>query len=73
METMAPMKNDLKKIRKRLGATQAEMARRLGITQSYVSRIESGMARPSGAVQLLLGHMRNHADLIWHLRSGGGK
>lgn len=37
----------LRRARRKAGLTQAEMARRMGTTQSSVARAESGLVRPS--------------------------
>lgn len=37
----------VKKIRKRIGMTQIDVAERCGIYRSYLSRIESGKANPT--------------------------
>lgn len=42
-----PRLNELKEWRERLGLTQAHVASSIGITQSYLARIESGHANPS--------------------------
>ena len=45
------MLNDrLKEIRKRVGITQAEFARTIGIASNTVSQIENGQRNPGGAV-----------------------
>jgi DNA-binding transcriptional regulator YiaG len=47
-------KLDIAKLRKRLNLSQAALARRLGVDQSTVQRIEAGKRPPSGPVQMLL-------------------
>ena len=39
--------SDLKKIRKRLGLTQSELAKRAAISQSMIAKMESGILDPS--------------------------
>ena len=41
------MKNNLVQIRKQLGLSQKEVARRLGYERSYISNIERGVDVPS--------------------------
>lgn len=41
------MKNNLVKIRKQLGLSQKEVARKLGYERSYISNIERGVDIPS--------------------------
>ncbi|MEM3364022.1 MAG: helix-turn-helix domain-containing protein [Candidatus Micrarchaeia archaeon] len=41
-----PTMLEMRKWRERLGKTQVEVAKALGITQSYLARIESGTANP---------------------------
>jgi predicted transcriptional regulator len=38
--------SELKRIRKRLGITQGDLAQRAGISQAYVAKLESGQADP---------------------------
>ncbi|MBU7031516.1 MAG: CBS domain-containing protein [Theionarchaea archaeon] len=38
--------SELKRIRKRLGITQEDLAQRAGISQAYVAKLESGQADP---------------------------
>lgn len=49
-----PKKINLSKLRKRLKLSQSALARRLGVDQSTVQRIEAGKRPPSGPVQMLL-------------------
>ena len=37
---------ELKRMRKRLGITQEELAQRAGVTQAYIAKLESGQADP---------------------------
>jgi transcriptional regulator with XRE-family HTH domain len=37
----------LRTIRKKNGLTQAELARRVGVSRSYINKIENGEAKPS--------------------------
>jgi len=39
------MINRLKKVRKEVGFTQVEVAKKLKVTQAYISKIESGQVR----------------------------
>jgi len=38
--------SELKRMRKRLGITQEELAHRAGVTQAYIAKLESGQADP---------------------------
>jgi transcriptional regulator with XRE-family HTH domain len=40
----------LRTIRKKNGLTQAELARRVGVSRSYINKIENGEAKPSLAL-----------------------
>jgi transcriptional regulator with XRE-family HTH domain len=44
----------LKETRKKLGLTQDDIAKLLGVSQAYISRIESGQRQPSAALQKLI-------------------
>lgn len=45
---------DVRKLRKSLRLSQAEMAKRLGLDQSTVSRLEQGRRKVEGPVAILL-------------------
>ena len=47
-------KIDIAKLRERLNLSQAALAKRLGVDQSTVQRIETGKRPPSAPVQMLL-------------------
>lgn len=44
---MLPELNEIKKMRKRLGLTQAELAKLAGVSQSLIAKIESGKIMPN--------------------------
>lgn len=44
------MNGKLKELRERKNLTQAELARKIGVNRSYISRIESGKSKPSLAL-----------------------
>lgn len=44
----------LKKARERVGENQADFAKRFGVAQPVLSRWETGQARPSAAVRILI-------------------
>jgi len=46
------MKSDLKRFREARGLTQDELAKRVGLTESFVSRLETGKRVPSIEVAL---------------------
>jgi len=41
-----PELHDIERLRKRFGLTQEELARKAGISQSLIARVESGMVDP---------------------------
>ena len=43
--------------RKRLGLTQADFSKALGITQGYLSDVENGLKTPSNTLLLLFEHI----------------
>ena len=51
------MSQDITALRKRLGLTQEEMAKRLGISWRHYQRLEAGDRQPGGAVLVLLDMM----------------
>ncbi len=46
----------IKLLRKKIGLSQAEFAKRLGIKRAHISRIESGHASPSELLLRVIGH-----------------
>jgi predicted transcriptional regulator len=46
-EFRVPTSKELQELRKKVGLTQAELAERVGISQSLVARIETGQVNPS--------------------------
>ncbi len=47
----------LKRRRKRLGLTQAELAKRMGVTWNTVARWETGQRKVPGMAEVLLGYI----------------
>jgi len=58
-------------LRRRLGLTQAEFARRLGVRQQTVSEWETGLHRPRGASVTLLRILAEEAE-PWDGERGAG-
>jgi len=57
-----PKPNELKEWRERLGITQAKASDAVGITQSYLARIESGHSNPSYNLILKLADFYNSVE-----------
>lgn len=58
-----PVIETLEAARRRSGATQAEWARQLGITQGHYSKIVRGRARPGLNLSLRAQALTSHPDL----------
>lgn len=77
MTDLAPVRRSLALRRTSLGLTQADVARRMGTTQSAVSDVETGRAEPAvgtlaryaTAVGL---HLRIVLEIDWDNPRGGG-
>lgn len=54
--------SDVRKIRDNLGLSQVQMADRIGISQSTVSRLERGIQEPDGPILKLLEIIRAEAS-----------
>ncbi|WP_374650361.1 helix-turn-helix domain-containing protein [Rhizorhabdus sp.] len=54
---MATQPNELKRVRKALGLSQAEMAARLGISQGYIGELERGEKAMEHRVSLQINHL----------------
>ncbi len=56
--TKAISASAIKKLRKKLGLTQAEFAFRLGLTRAAIFQWEKGETRPTGSSRILMHLMR---------------
>lgn len=63
----------VKKFRKCLGRTQAELAEDLGVRQQTVSEWETGLYTPRGASAKLLGMLAERAGFSYRAESGEEK
>lgn len=57
-------KTQIKQLRQRLGISQEDFARRLGVTLSSVQRWEAGKGGPSKMAQRLLNALQEEVDAV---------
>ncbi len=61
----------LRKLRQRLGLSQQELARRLGVARASVTRWENGTRKPSRLVELAIQRVKEGRDTrAWHRLAG---
>jgi DNA-binding transcriptional regulator YiaG len=62
----------VKALRRHLGLTQDELAREMGTRQQTISEWETGMYRPRGISERLLGMVAERAGFEYGVSTGGG-
>lgn len=60
----------LRKLRQRLGLTQQELARRLGVARVSVTRWENGTRKPSKVIELAIRSVEARDTRSWHRLAG---
>ncbi len=61
----------LRKLRQRLGLTQRELARRLGVARASVTRWENGTRKPSKVIERAIQSVEKARDTrSWHRLAG---
>ncbi len=64
---------NVRALRRHLGLTQAEMARRLGTRQQTISEWEKGMYQPRGASSTLLSIVADGSGFAYNVSSAAKK